>query len=218
VKLDRTAIVVWCLWTAASTLGLLLGVWVFFRLIQPPRVPVPGGPWSDSVNLAALGGGAGALLGLCQGLVLARRLRLHGTLGWIVATAAGGAFALAVLRGGDGALRLLGAGVFFDALTSEIRQLAWLVVLGTAVGLAQWLVLRQRVAAAAWWIPGSAVATLAPFYGVFYGLAVLPREVVARTWPWLAFALFGALTGAVLVTLLRRDPGPGLTCGPAESG
>jgi hypothetical protein len=214
VKLDRTAIVVWCVWTAASALGLLLGVWVFFGLIQRIRVPVPAGIWSDSANVAALGGGAGALAGLCQALVLAPRLRPGGVLGWIVATAVGGAFALAVLRGGDGVLRLLAAGVLFDALNYEIRQLAWLVVLGTAVGLAQWLVLRQRVAAAAWWIPSSTAATLAAFYGV----AGLPREVGAPTWPWLAFALFGAVTGAVLAALLRLDPGPGPMRGAAETG
>jgi hypothetical protein len=86
VRPGRTAIATWCRWTAATTLGVFLAFRVV-GLFERLALPVPAGPWTDTVNTAALAVGMGPLLGLCQALALLPRLRAGGALAWTVATA-----------------------------------------------------------------------------------------------------------------------------------
>jgi hypothetical protein len=187
---------------AACTLGLYLGVRAFFGLLEGFALPLPRGPWSDAADTAALAAGAGALLGACQALVIGRRLGARRALAWVAATAAGAGFALAVARGGDGALRLAGLGAWFDAVGDEVWRVFAVALFDAALGFGQWLVLRRRLGRSLWWVPSCVAATLAT--------ALLPstfsRELL---WPplWLVLALFGGVTGAVLALLPRGDPG-----------
>jgi hypothetical protein len=186
---------VWCLWVAASTLGLILAGLLFFRLVGiledvPSLVPYG---WSESLELAGIGTAAGAVLGLCQAAVLWSRLRARGALAWVAATAAGAACALGLTRGGDDLFALVGASALFYAVDAEVWRIVAFGLLGAAVGCGQWLVLRRRLARAAWWVPTCALATPA----TAFMLTAVPSGI-AGPW-WLLLALFGGITGVLFV-------------------
>jgi hypothetical protein len=187
----------WLAWTAATTLGLLLGARFAFGLLETLSVPVPRGPWSDGINVAALGAVAGGVLGACQAVVVARRLGRRGALAWVAATAAGAGLALGLARGGDGLFRLIGLAAAFDAVGAGVWRGVALALLGAGVGVGQWLVLRRRVGRALWWVPACIAATLVTWF------LLSPRTGVP--W-WVTLALFGGVTGVVLVALLRGEP------------
>jgi hypothetical protein len=153
--------VVWLAWTAASTLGLYLGVRAFFGIVESVALPLPRGPWSDTFNTGALAAGAGAAVGMCQVVVLARRIGLRGAVGWILFTAAGAGLAMATARGGDGLFQFVGAGPWFCAVQPWVWRSVAAALLGGTVGLGQCLVLRQGFGRALWWVPGCVVGTLA---------------------------------------------------------
>ena len=91
---------------------------------------------------------------------------------------------------------------------------------GLVLGVAQWLVLRQHVRRAGWWIVASAVGWLiAAFVGVLSTTSI--ARMIGPTalgtgawWPmWFIDAavlggLYGALLGRVFVALLRASPRP----------
>ena len=66
-------------------------------------------------------------------------------------------------------------------------------VLGAPIGIAQWLVLRRQVSRAGWWVLASIVGFAS---GEVVGESVF--EVIAT------FVFYGAITGGVLVWLLRQ--------------
>ncbi len=73
-------------------------------------------------------------------------------------------------------------------------------VVGASAGIAQWLVLQWRVSRAGWWV-------LASIVGLAVGFAVPEAVAVAVEEVGLAVGLsgYGAITGGVLVWLLRRS-------------
>ncbi len=81
------------------------------------------------------------------------------------------------------------------AVPAELHIVLKGLVLGPLVGLAQWLILRQHVYWAGWWIVVSTMAWIT-------GLTLLPGTLSTG-------ALSGALTGAVLA-LLFHYPKPAL--------
>jgi hypothetical protein len=87
----------------------------------------------------------------------------------------------------------------FDAVDGRVWGAVALALFGLGVGAAQWLVLRRLIAGAAWWVPASVGATLA---------AALVENALPRGWGtpvWVVLAVFGAVTGVVLVHLLHAD-------------
>ena len=132
----------------------------------------------------------GSAVGIAQWLVLRRWMS---PVGWwvllsIVGFGVGKAFAEAVL---PGASTLPGY-----AATGAI--------IGAAVGVAQWPVLRRHVSSAAWWVPATVVAWVAGWSAI----GVAERAV---DWPTLAVyavggvgaALAGIVTAIVLIWLMR---------------
>jgi hypothetical protein len=135
----------------------------------------------------------GALLGVVQWLVLRRRVSRSGW--WVLASTVGGAV------GGAMALVMDEAQIFAIVLA----------VGGASVGIAQWLVLRRQVAQAGWWVLSGTVVG-----GIVGGAVDL---VLGGTRGWdlfvvimllpvggiVALAGYGAITGGVLVWLLRQS-------------
>lgn len=116
---------------------------------------------------------AGFAISLLQGLVLQRRI--NHTWRWVVAGTTGWA---------------LGWLIILFVIPSDLEIIQGLVV-GLAMGIAGWLVLRREVHWAGWWIILSVV-------GWTTGLALLPGFLSTGS-------TAGALTGIAL-ELLLRDP------------
>jgi hypothetical protein len=127
---------------------------------------------------------AGLLIGVFQSLVL--QGRIGGTWRWMVSTFS--SWTLAYF-------------IFFFWLPREMDILDG-AILGLAVGIAQWLILRRELRWAGWWIIFSVM-------GWVTGLTLLPGALLTGT-------MAGALTGLALEILLRH-PRPG-TIGDRSSG
>jgi hypothetical protein len=123
---------------------------------------------------------AGASIGIAQWLVLRRQVSRSGW--WVLLSSLG--FAVGWL------VDVETTGVVGDASTG--------VMVGASVGIAQWLVLRRQVSQAGWWVLASSVGFTVTFAVLAAG--VLPGVGITFG----VFAAYGAVTGAVLVWLLRQ--------------
>jgi len=119
----------------------------------------------------------GIAAGLFQWLVLRRRIARAGW--WLPATIGAGA--------------AVGVVVFVSGLVN--RDVGWSAGVGaggTMLGLMHWLVLRRQVARAGWWVLASTAGWVA-------------GGLLGAVGGWAAIgAVYGAITGPVLVWLLRR--------------
>ncbi|MYA51545.1 MAG: hypothetical protein F4045_07580 [Chloroflexi bacterium] len=128
-----------------------------------------------------------------------------GIVGGVVAGAVGVAVGVSagvttgVIEGlADGAAKGMEAGI--DAGV-DAAGVTMAVVFGAAVGVVQWLMLRLHVAGAGWWVLASGVGW------VVSGFAAGVTDTAAG-WAVLG-AVYGAITGSVLVWLLRQRLGAG---------
>lgn len=117
--------------------------------------------------------GIGLSVGAFQWLAL--RGRMRDSLFWIVASALGW---------------ILGRGVALYFFGPEIGVLAGLLV-GTFLGLAQWIVLRWESRLAHWWVPVSAVSWFLGLSGYFGA--------------WMVGAVAGLVSGLAIAILFRRE-------------
>ena len=164
------------------------------------RAQVGWGFWLQWVLATAVGwavgvvvGGDlfGAVVGAAQWLVLRRQGARTGW--WVLASAVGWFVAMRV-------------GGFLDEVLDWTLWYVSGVVGGAVVGAAQWLVLRQRVARAGWWVLPTVAGWVMFWFGaamvfeinVFLGVVVV--ELIFG-------ALYGAITGSMLVWLLQQ-PAP----------
>ena len=153
---------------------------------------------------------------------------------WIVLTAVGGAIGVGTFAATEillqrydppalwEAMRADGAGVGLPSdpkplSGAEVSLWVWPLaggMLGVAMGTVQWFLLRRRIDRAGWWIPTNVVAWGAG--STLVGVTLSPvlagmREVPITVWDVVpavagAGACMGAISGAVLVALFRRDP------------
>jgi len=92
----------------------------------------------------------------------------------------------------------------FPSVTTVPGYAATGAIIGAAVGVTQWLVLRRHVSSAAWWIP----ATVGAWVAGWSAIGVAER---AADWPTVAVyavggagaALAGIVTAIVLIWLMR---------------
>jgi hypothetical protein len=130
----------------------------------------------------------GTVLGAAQASVLRRYMTAIRMRSWIVATAAGAAFAWAV------ALSLMLAGARTDsiALMVALWALASPLIL-LSLGVAQWLVLRRHSARAWRWIAGNAAAWIAGLPISIGAISAVPNGAPAT-----AFVAAGVAGGALM--------------------
>lgn len=163
-----------------------------------------------------LGGNAPAIYGLIVGMLQWFLLRKQLSLWWVVVTSIG--FPIG-----------FGIGLFFGIFTAffertdtgfaiaTLMQLMGGVLGGTVLAISQWIVLRQRIAQANWWI----LAVFVGWLWGFYVFLILPVDLSRGTQldqllnAWenelyikiLAFnVIFGVVTGFVLVWLIYKPP------------
>lgn len=129
----------------------------------------------------------GLILGGTQWLVL-RRYSTRGGWWWVVATTAGW---------------LVGRMPFFlVTITFNWPVVGW-AIMGALIGLGQWFIVRRIVAQAYWWVLANVVAMVA---GRMVVQSVINAVGFTQGWgdSWfLAGAIYGGITGIVLIYLMR---------------
>lgn len=181
----------WLAWFLATLLGFgiggILGATFAYPLFPAGR--------SEAASGIALGIVMGATGGYFQWMVLRERIAGAGLWGLASTLGFGSAIGAVIITDADENLAiasLLMAGVF-----------------GAASGVLQWLILRPKLPQAGWWLPanllGSLVGAIAvPITGVI--LAAGHWEIGLLIFGLLFGTGYGAITGAVLIWLLRQSP------------
>ncbi|MSQ40669.1 MAG: hypothetical protein EXR55_03215 [Dehalococcoidia bacterium] len=211
----------WLQWVAATSVGLVLGFLVATILVVQLLSRVVGESLGDDqltggpITGAAFAAVLGLVLGLSQWMVLRQHLPRSGW--WAPATTAGVAlgflFAVTVSRLWPGP-----SGVGRETTASEalIFVGGWASVggaIGIPLGMAQGLVLLQYLSRAGWWVLTSVTActalaaTVATVFFVLGDTHLVsgPLAVAPKLTGAVALLLGpGAITGAVLVWMLRR--------------
>ena len=189
----------WLWWVLASTVGWAVGGAAGVAL---------GGGLSRGIIVAGYVGVAMGVTaaGALQWLVLRRQVARAG---WWVVTGIVGSAVVGVLVVVVGAVvsfvgsAIGGADWGPDWSADPSTDVGWVVgagLLGTVLGVLQWLVLRRQVARAGWWVLASTVGWVVG--GLVAGL-VGATVGVDLSWAGLG-AVYGAITGPVLVWLLRH--------------
>jgi hypothetical protein len=196
---------VWRLWVAYTTTGhVVSGI-----LIAVVPGKVPGG-----FAVALIGVVIGLMiLGLLQWLILRHLAYGLRWWSWMLATVVGqlggtSVVSIAVLGSlATGAFGGLGAHIGGQALQLATKVMSG-ALLGGVEGFAHWMVLRRYFRAAGWWIVAmisaevlGAAASLVIIQG-----AVSERRLIVMMTRLTSGFIVGALTGAVLVWLLRERP------------
>jgi len=158
----------------ASSMGGLLGLAGGFAVGFAINGAVSG-----IASQSVFGGIIGASIGALQWVVLRRRLSRAAW--WVVATTLGMGLGFALVRVVTPTVsEVLGGGPVYGLVNGGL--------VGTLVGTLQWLVLRQHVCRAGWWVLASALGT-----GVSFALGQVVGQLVGV-----------ALTGTALVWILRQ--------------
>ena len=187
----------WLQWVLACTVGWTVGwhtawSWLFLQFLA---VPAKYG----NRDLAHVLGMVvfGSLLGTAQWLILRRQLSWVGW--WVLAVAAGEVIGEVIgSRVGFIVDRYLVMGV--GAELSRAAFMAWCATEAVFVAAGQWLVLRQRVNQAGWWVLAAAAGWV-----VSYATGELVDEFVGEVTRWAVVgSIYGIITGAMLVWLLRK--------------
>lgn len=190
-------------WVVANAAGYGLSL-MLWEAVSRPLWPALSGIFSGSVTLVLFGVTLGLGAGLAQAVALRSRWRSAGF--WVVAStwglglgfAAGAWVAFVVSRNGaiDAVTNLLytSSGRLAGTLFREsLVNIAFGLVAGAGIGVARWLLLCTTGAAAARWIPVSAVAI-----AVGFGLADGMIQLVPPLPPAVYGVFFGAFGGAII--------------------
>jgi len=190
VKRSPVGWVFWLLYVLASTFGMFVGFALGFLLLATILYGVTGNWLSGSILGIALGTGVGTL----QRTVLWRRISRGAW--WILASAVGGLLTLQ-------AAFFFGFSTSYESFHALLGWIAIVALAGVVTGALQWVVLRKQFSRAGWWVLASAVGWTLSVIGV----RALPwgGDDSDALWGMLATGVvFGALTGAVLIWLLRQ--------------
>ena len=180
----RTRWLLWLQWVTVNAVGVAL-------MAYGIQIGLMVEEYEEAVAVIGLGVVCTAL---GQWLVLRPRLARAGW--WVLVTPVG--------LGLGGFAAVLGIWIGSDSFGWPDVSLGLLATLliGTPLGLLQWLVLRGQMRRALWWLPVTEVATIG--IGVLFlwrCLMVFP-ELRAALGGVVAGAVYGAVTGAALAVLL----------------
>ncbi len=199
-KTPGWSLCVW--WVVATTVGWVAGLGVG---------QVVSGVVSGIMSAVMFG----IVVGVLQWLVLRRQMARAGW--WVVASVVGWLVGWLVAWGGFGIVS--GGGFVGGGFVGEVvsEAVGWVVVVGLGpvvsvfvVGVLQWLVLRRQVARAGWWVVANVVGL-----GVFVvasGFIMITVDLVVGfvgtvVSEVVGMAMYGVITGIVLVQLLRQRAG-----------
>ncbi|MBX2821490.1 MAG: VanZ family protein [Rhodothermaceae bacterium] len=166
---------VWFLWLMACSIGWGEGVYLGWFSSDEPKTLQSIPPVMLAGYMGVVAGGL--LIGVLQWLVL--RWHVNQAIRWVGANALG-----VVLIGGV----IFGVGI----LDSTAGWLIGVSLVGVVLGVLQWAVIRKVLPRAGWWVLASSLA---------WGIGMPAGDAVGP--PGLG-AVYGAITGAAIVLLLRQ--------------
>ncbi len=192
VKRSKAGLSFWLQWVVASIVGMFVGF--FLGFLVAASIPDVLGRW---FGFSVFGIVLGIAVGILQWFILRRRVSVAGW--WVLATAVGG---LGIFQ----ARLIFGFSTLFGSYESFVAFLGWIGIAslgGLVTGTLQWLVLREKVSRAGWWVLASTVgwALSATVKGA------IPWGVDDKDALWgmvVAGAVWGMVTGVGLVWLLRK--------------
>ncbi len=176
----------WLWWVVAGVVGWAAGWGLGWSEVEF---------WSVDIAAAEYGGVVVGVtvVGALQWLMLRRQLA--GAAWWIVASLVSGVVAGGVIYG-------VGGDAGFTAEVTRDLDVGWVVeagLYGVVLGVLQWLVLRRQVALSGLWVLASTV-------GWIVGDPVCSSLMDFGALSWVVFgAVYGAITGLVLMWLLRQS-------------
>lgn len=190
-------------WIPANAAGFAVGItaWeVVFPALRPLVSRLLGG-W---LGIAAFGATLGICAGVAQWLVLFCHHPRVWAWAWAWAALVGYAIGFVAGAWASDALTHAFYGGVSDYLSDAVEDLTFGILLGLAVGLGRWLILRRAAPSGAmWWIAASAAA-LAVGYSSTLGIAQLLPPYQEPLFGAI-FGLFaGAITGFVEWLMLGR--------------
>lgn len=178
----------WLWWVVAGVVGWGLGWGLGWSEVEFLSVDVAAAEYGGVVVGVTVAG-------VLQWLMLRRQIARAAW--WIVASLVSGVVAGGVIYG-------VGGDAGFTAEVARDLDVGWVVeagLHGAVLGVLQWLVLRGQVALSGLWVLASTV-------GWIVGDPVCSSLMGFGTLSWVVFgAVYGAITGLVLVWLLRQ-PSP----------
>ncbi len=174
-------------------------LWVLASVVSTTIIQAVFGVSNDIVSFTLAGAVSGAVIGFVQWLVLRQQIDNAGW--WILATVGG--------RAVGWAASWVMFSVMLEAMVGAVEwntsviaaDAAGAAVSGALIGTAQWLVLRQQLRQAGWWIPATTISRIMGWF-TFRILAETMDRTLARVMYEMAF---WAITGAVLIVLLRQS-------------
>lgn len=205
----------WRDWIAANALGELLGlglaVVVTIGAARAHALPPAAEILVVTMAFLAVGAYEGAIVGAAQWLVLRRVLPSIGGKRWIGATVVGAVIAWMLGRIPSALADFSGGGaVEPPLLVIVVLSSAAGAVLGSILGVAQWVVLRDHVRRAGVWIGANALAWAVAMPLIFIAAGIPSSHTPALAIGALALVavgaagmLVGAIEGAFLRLLLR---------------
>jgi hypothetical protein len=190
-------------WVLATLMGVVIGIVSILTLVSGLALAGASPLLVGSIGGAALGAG----LGVAQWLVLRRHTQSAGW--WVVASMLGGIAGVTLgLLLSDALGPLLGVALDGAArprasdprllLSRAAAAAAAGAALGLGLGAAQWLVLRQQVRSAGWWMVASGFGWM---IALSIGAGLLDLVGVLGSLLFIG-VLSGALTGWLLLRLL----------------
>ncbi len=209
---------VWLRWVIATAIGSIIGgamsgAVVFggetrFADVTSPMIGVIAMASTDVVAFGLYG----AVIGIAQWLALRRAIARSGW--WVAATTGGWAIAGIVSGALSGTFggRLTGVGPDAGSIGVAVSVAGSIAALFFLPGTLQWLVLRRQARRAGWWVLAYAGGFLVAVAVSFPVMLIVGRAAgwnfpSAQAWSLaglLVGLIDGAITGAVLVWLLRQ--------------
>jgi hypothetical protein len=186
----------WIWWTGLTIIGGLVGNYIADKL----SLGILSWPADAGILFSMLGSGVFALAVSAAQWILLRRL-FSKTAWWVTAGTLGRAFGMLI-----GSVTLVIISNQFKLQAGFWASCIYLTLRGAVLGTSQWLILKQWRTKAGWWVLGNAFAWM-------LGPTLLELIVPSATnsAPFVsdlfAVAIAGAVTGAVMVWILRQ-PAP----------
>ncbi|MGW5922266.1 hypothetical protein ACWFPY_25035 [Nocardia fluminea] len=186
----------WLRWTVLVTVGEFLGFSI--PALVATAMWDRAGIWPTALLLVA-GAGEGAVLGLFQARALHPAIPDLGYRAWIVATALGAvvAWSVAMTLARVDTVRAWPTSVAIPALCVGAA------VVISALGVAQWVVLRRYLSRAGWWI----VATAASWAAGLLSFAVFTSPLWHQGQPGAQIAAIGVAGGLLMAAVMAAVSG-----------